>query len=104
MTTRDVLLEVRGASISFGALRAVDKVDLEVERGRVTSVIGPNGAGKSTLFNLISGNLRPSAGYVALEGKRLNGRQVQQISALGLGRSFQITNLFFDLTVMENLL
>ncbi|MEX0760685.1 MAG: ABC transporter ATP-binding protein [Tistlia sp.] len=102
--TGDVLLEVRGVSISFGALRAVQGIDLEVRRGQVTSVIGPNGAGKSTLFNLISGNLSPSAGYVALEGRRLSGRPVHEISVLGLGRSFQITNLFFDLTVMENLL
>lgn len=100
----DVLLEVHGVSINFGALRAVSNVDLKVARGHVTSVIGPNGAGKSTLFNLISGNLAPSTGHVTLDGRRLTGRRIHEVSALGLGRSFQITNLFFDLTVMENLL
>jgi branched-chain amino acid transport system ATP-binding protein len=101
---RDPVLELSGLSINFGALVAVSNMEMAVERGRITSVIGPNGAGKSTLFNLISGNLRPSAGQVILEGRRITGRPVNEISRLGLGRSFQITNLFFDLSVRDNLL
>jgi branched-chain amino acid transport system ATP-binding protein len=100
----DAVLEVSGLSVNFGALAAVQNMEMTAERGRITSVIGPNGAGKSTLFNLISGNLRPTAGRVVLEGRRVTGRAVSEICHLGLGRSFQITNLFFDLSVRDNLL
>ena len=101
---RDAVLELSGLTVNFGALVAVNNMQMAVERGRITSVIGPNGAGKSTLFNLISGNLKPTAGQVKLEGRRITGRSVNEISRLGLGRSFQITNLFFDLSVRDNLL
>ncbi|MCW5692591.1 MAG: ABC transporter ATP-binding protein [Pseudolabrys sp.] len=97
------VLEVRGLSVSFGGLRAVDNVSFAVARNRVTTVIGPNGAGKSTLFNLISGAVRAVAGAVLIDGTDHAGHTPNQIQAAGLARSFQITNLFFELTVAENL-
>ena len=97
------LLEVRSLSLRFGALRAVDDVSMQVVRGGITSLIGPNGAGKSTLFNLISGALRPSSGTVLFDGVDVTGWSPHKLLRAGLARSFQITNLFVDLTVRENL-
>ena len=97
------VLSVHGLSVSFGALRAVNALSLEARRGRITSIIGPNGAGKSTLFNVVSGALAPSAGRVLFEGRDITGLPTHRIVAAGLARSFQITNLFFELTVLENL-
>lgn len=101
MTTS--VLEVRDLSVHFGGLRAVDDVSFAVERNRITTVIGPNGAGKSTLFNLISGAVRPRAGQVLIEGADYTGQPPYRLQAAGLARSFQITNLFFELSVAENL-
>lgn len=97
------ILEIRGLTVSFGGLRAVDNVSFEVARNRITTVIGPNGAGKSTLFNLISGALQPRNGKVLIEGVDYTGQPPYRMQAAGLARSFQITNLFFDLPVSENL-
>jgi branched-chain amino acid transport system ATP-binding protein len=100
---REPILAVRDLSVRFGALAAVDRMSFEVERGRITSVIGPNGAGKSSLFNLISGAIRPGGGRVLLDGVDVTGRPPERMRAAGLARSFQITNLFFELSVHENL-
>ena len=97
------ILEIRRLTVSFGGLRAVDDVSFEVARNRITTVIGPNGAGKSTLFNLISGALQPRNGKVLIEGVDYTGQPPYRMQAAGLARSFQITNLFFDLPVSENL-
>lgn len=97
------ILEARGLSIAFGGLRAVDNVSFTVARNRITTIIGPNGAGKSTLFNLISGALRPRGGQVLVEGVDQTGQPPYRMQAAGLARSFQITNLFFELSVGENL-
>jgi branched-chain amino acid transport system ATP-binding protein len=97
------VLEVRDLAVSFGGLRAVDDVSFTAERNRITTVIGPNGAGKSTLFNLISGAVRPRAGQVLIEGRDHTGAPPYRLQAAGLARSFQITNLFFELPVAENL-
>ncbi len=97
------VLEVRGLSVSFGGLRAVDNVSFTVARNRVTTVIGPNGAGKSTLFNLISGAVRAATGHVLIDGTDHTGQSPDRLQAAGLARSFQITNLFFELSVAENL-
>lgn len=97
------VLEVADLSISFGGLKAVDGVSFAVERNRVTTVIGPNGAGKSTLFNLISGALAPRRGRVLLEGRDMTGAPPFRMQAAGLARSFQITSLFSELSVAENL-
>lgn len=102
-TAADAILCVTGLSVRFGALAAVQDVSFEVRRGAVTAVIGPNGAGKSSLFNLISGAIRPSSGRTMFEGKDVTGANPNRMLAAGLARSFQITNLFFELPVRENL-
>jgi branched-chain amino acid transport system ATP-binding protein len=97
------VLEIRDLSIRFGGLRAVDHVSFRVARNRITTIIGPNGAGKSTLFNLISGAMKPHAGQVLVEGADYTGAPPYRLQAAGLARSFQITSLFFGLSVAENL-
>ena len=97
------ILEVRGLTVRFGSLIAVNGVSFDAQRGSITAVIGPNGAGKSSLFNLISGAIRPSAGSVRFDGTELTGARPDRMLAAGLARSFQITNLFFELPVRENL-
>jgi branched-chain amino acid transport system ATP-binding protein len=99
----DTILSVEGLTVRFGALVAVGNVSFAAERGHITSVIGPNGAGKSSLFNLISGAIRPQAGRVLLNGRDVTAWRPNRLLAAGLARSFQITNLFFELTVRENL-
>ena len=96
------MIAVRGLAKSFGALRAVSDLDFEVRQGQVTSIIGPNGAGKSTVFNLIAGTIRPDAGRVELDGRDVTALAPHAIAQLGLARSFQISNLFFGLTALEN--
>lgn len=97
------VLSVRGLTVRFGALTAVNNVSFDARRGHITSVIGPNGAGKSTLFNLISGAIRPSGGKVSFNGQDVTARGPDHLMKAGLARSFQITNLFFELSVFENL-
>jgi branched-chain amino acid transport system ATP-binding protein len=96
------VLEVRGLSKSFGGFRAVSDVDLAVAEGEIAAVIGPNGAGKSTLFNLITGHLQPTAGRVLVNGRDVTGVAPYKICGIGIGRSFQRTNIFPKLTVLEN--
>jgi branched-chain amino acid transport system ATP-binding protein len=96
------VLEVRGLSKSFGGFRAVTDVDLAVAEGEIAAVIGPNGAGKSTLFNLMTGHLRPTAGRVLVDGRDVTGVAPYKICGMGIGRSFQHTNIFPKLTVLEN--
>ena len=95
-------LVVRGLSRSFGAVRAVNGVSLEVETGHVHSLIGPNGAGKTTVFNCVSGFLRPDAGEVLLGGRDVTGWPPHRLVARGLARTFQITRIFGELPVLEN--
>jgi branched-chain amino acid transport system ATP-binding protein len=97
------LLAVRDLSVRFGALQAVDRMSFAIARGHITSIIGPNGAGKSSLFNLISGAIRPDRGQVLFRGADVTGRSPNRLLDAGLARSFQITNLFFELPVFENL-
>ena len=81
----------------------MNDVDLKVYPGRIHSIIGPNGAGKTTLFNLLTGFLSPSSGRIFFKGKDITGLPAYDISRLGIGRSFQITSIFPDLSVMENI-
>jgi branched-chain amino acid transport system ATP-binding protein len=97
-------LSVSGVSRSFGGLRAVDGVALSVWPGERRALIGPNGAGKTTLFNMIAGELEPSAGRIALFGRDVTRLPPHRRAALGLARTFQMNTLFPTLTVMENLL
>ena len=95
-------LVVRGLARSFGAFRAVEAVSLEVSPGNVHSLIGPNGAGKTTVFNCVSGFLRPDAGQVLLNGRDVTGWQPHRLVTAGLARTFQITKIFGELSVLEN--
>lgn len=96
------VLEARGLSKSFGALTAVDGVDLTVAAGEMVALIGPNGAGKSTCFNLLAGQLRPDAGRVRLLGHEATGLGPRAVWRLGVGRTFQVTTPFASLSVVEN--
>ncbi len=98
----NAIIETRQVAKHFGGLHAVDGVDLQVAEGAMHSIIGPNGAGKTTLFNLISGYLKPTSGQVFLRGKGITGLPLHRMAHLGIGRSFQITNVFPNLTVFEN--
>jgi len=91
-------------SKSFGGLRAIRDVSLGIEEGERRAIIGPNGAGKTTLFNLISGFLFPSSGHIYLFGSDVTNLQAHQRAALGMARTFQVTNLFPALTLFENIL
>jgi branched-chain amino acid transport system permease protein len=98
----DVLLDVRGVSKRFGGLVAVDDADLTVRKGSVTALIGPNGSGKTTLFNLVTGGMSADAGEIWFEGRRIDRLRPWQRGHLGLGRTFQVTRLFKEMTVQEN--
>ncbi len=96
------LLDVRGLRRAFGGVRAVDDVSFTLEAGEILALIGPNGAGKSTCFNLLTGQLRPDAGVIALGGADIAGLSPRRISRLGVGRSFQVTATFASMTAREN--
>ena len=98
------MLEVRGVTVDFQGLRAVDGASFRVEEGRVVGLIGPNGAGKTTLFNSVSGMVRPTAGTVVFEGRDLARLGPADRSRLGIGRTFQIVKPFGGLSVLDNVL
>ena len=97
------MLEIDQVTKTFGGFTAVNAVSLTVERRQIAAVIGPNGAGKSTFFNLITGYLRPDTGQIRLNGRDITGIAPHRISSYGMGRSFQRTNIFPKLTVLENI-
>jgi branched-chain amino acid transport system ATP-binding protein len=97
-----VVLETRDLSRHFGGLKAVEGVDLKVRAGLLHSIIGPNGAGKTTLFNLLSGALSPTRGQIFLRGQDITGMPPHRLAHMGVGRSYQITNIFPTLSVLEN--
>jgi branched-chain amino acid transport system ATP-binding protein len=97
------IIETKRLSKDFGALRAVNEVDLKVYSGQIHSIIGPNGAGKTTLFNLLTGFIRPTQGELFFKGKEITGLSPEIISKKGLARSFQITSIFPALSVHENI-
>ncbi|SHN47280.1 ABC transporter permease subunit [Cryptosporangium aurantiacum] len=97
-----VLLDIRGVTKRFGGLVAVNGVDLTVRRGSVTGLIGPNGSGKTTLFNLVTGGMAPDRGSVWFDGRRIDRLPPWRRGHLGLGRTYQVTRLFKDMTVREN--
>lgn len=102
MTDVGIILEALGVTKKFGNLVAVNHVDLRVRRGTVHGIIGPNGAGKTTLFNIFSGELQPTAGETLFEGRPVTRLEPFQRVRLGMGRSFQITSIFQNLSVFEN--
>lgn len=98
----NTILETQDLTIRFGGHVAVNNVSCKFEKGTVTSIVGPNGAGKTTYFNLISGQLPPSAGKVFLNGEEITNISPADKTLKGIGRAFQLTNLFPRLTVLEN--
>lgn len=101
---RNVILQIKQVTKSFGGLKAVDSVSFEVEKGSMVGLIGPNGSGKTTLFNIISGLEKPDSGEVFFDGKPIVGKSPDEIFKLGLVRSFQIPRIFSNVTVQENFL
>jgi branched-chain amino acid transport system ATP-binding protein len=102
MSTQPILV-AEGLSKRFEGRIALNEASLAVERGSITGVIGPNGSGKSTLFNIIAGTLAPNSGRVLIEGRDITGASAAEICRRGVGRTFQISRLFAEMTVMENL-
>ena len=98
------MLEVRGVARAFGGVKALNGVNLTVERGSITGLIGPNGSGKTTLFNVITGYVTPDSGTVSFEGTDITRSKPNQVFALGIGRTFQLTRIFARLSVLENML
>ena len=97
------MLETRDLTVRFGGHVAVNAVSCAFAPGTLTAIVGPNGAGKTTYFNLISGQIKASAGSVSLNGQDLTSLSTPQRTRAGLGRAFQLTNLFPQLTVLENI-
>jgi ABC-type branched-subunit amino acid transport system ATPase component/ABC-type branched-subunit amino acid transport system permease subunit len=97
------LLESQGLAKVFGGLTAVNGIDFQVRRGELRSVIGPNGAGKTTFFNLLTGVLPPSKGRILFKGRDITNLPAHAVSRLGIARSYQVTNIFGDLSVFENI-
>src|SRR5947199_10534508 len=98
----DALLRTEQLTCAFGSLLAVDRVNVSVRRGELRSIIGPNGAGKTTFFRLISGEMRPSSGRIWFDGRDITGLPQHQVARLGIAKSYQITNVFPHLSVLEN--
>jgi branched-chain amino acid transport system ATP-binding protein len=97
-----VILELQGLRKQFGELVAVDDVDMRVEQGEIRGLIGPNGSGKTTIFNCITGFLHPTGGKVIWQGEDITGRPPHVVAAKGIARTFQLTNLFRDMTALQN--
>ncbi len=100
----NLLLEVRGLTKSFGALRASDDIDLEVREGETHAIIGPNGAGKTTLISQLAGDLLPDRGRVSFAGEDITALAAPARSHRGFARSFQITSIYRDFTALENVM
>ncbi|MEM2110946.1 MAG: ABC transporter ATP-binding protein [Candidatus Bathyarchaeia archaeon] len=97
------MLEIKNLTKKFGGVVALDRVNLTLEENETKGIIGPNGSGKTTLINIISGYLKPTEGEVLFNGVKICGKPPEKIASLGIGRVFQITNLFNGLTVHENI-
>src|SRR5574340_1069837 len=98
------MLLAKNVTKSFGGIKAVDTCSIEVKRGSITGLIGPNGSGKTTLFNIITGFYRPDIGSIYLDQNPIHGLKPSQICHKGIGRTFQITRLFWKMTVLENMI
>ncbi|QFG20211.1 urea ABC transporter ATP-binding protein UrtD [Actinomadura sp. WMMB 499] len=103
MSARPALLEIRGLEVVFGGFRAVNGIDLTVEQGELRFLIGPNGAGKTTVIDVVTGLTRPAKGSVTFAGTSLVGRREHRIVRLGIGRTFQTSVVFEELSVLENI-
>ena len=104
MSTNNSLLAISGLTVSFGGLRALSDVALEVKPGEVVGLIGPNGAGKTTAFNAICGLVKPDSGELFLDGHKHSWPQTDHLTELGIARTLQGVGLFGELTVLENVM
>jgi branched-chain amino acid transport system ATP-binding protein len=102
MTTAATILEIKAVKKDFSGQSVLESVSFSVKKGERHAIIGPNGAGKTTLFNVISGKYKPSSGQVTFKGEDVSGRPPHLLTRMGMGRSFQITNVFQELTVFDN--
>lgn len=102
ISQNNIILETRDLRKVFGGLVAVDAVSIQIQRGSTHAIIGPNGAGKTTFFNLLTGQHKPTQGTVLFNGQDITQLPIHRRAHLGVGRSFQITNIFPNLTVLEN--
>jgi branched-chain amino acid transport system ATP-binding protein len=98
------MLSVKGLSMSFGAIQALNNVDVEITQGRIHGIIGPNGSGKTTLFNCVTGLLKPGSGEVWLDGQEITGNRPDLIARKGIRRTFQAGKLVPGMTVLENVM
>jgi len=98
----EILLRTENISLNIGGLQVLRNVNLEIEEGEITSIIGPNGAGKTTLFNVITGRIPPTKGKVWFKGRNITKLPAFQIARIGIARSFQINNIFQDMSVLDN--
>lgn len=98
----ELMLDVKNLGISFGGLKAVDGLELAIEKEQLYGLIGPNGAGKTTAFNLLTGVYKPSNGKILLDGQDITGKSTIDINRAGIARTFQNIRLFKELTVLEN--
>lgn len=98
------ILEVKNLTKRFGSFQAVTNVSLTLVKGELASLIGPNGAGKTTFYNMLSGKFSPTSGRIIFEGRDITGLPPNKIARIGIGRSFQITNIFNGMTVLQNIL
>src|SRR5262245_62085529 len=99
-----MMLETDRLSIAFGGVQAIDEVNIAVESGQVFSIIGPNGSGKTTLFNLVSGIYTPDDGSIKLAGKTATGLTPDELARRGLSRTFQNLQIFYRMSVLENVM
>lgn len=97
------MLKLEGLGISFGGLRAVDDLNMQIEKGELYGLIGPNGAGKTTVFNLLTGVYKPTDGKVILDGEDITGKTTERICEAGVARTFQNIRLFKELSVIDNI-
>ena len=98
------MLSLKNVSRSFGGIKAVDRCTFEVESNTITSLIGPNGAGKTTVFNIISGLTHSDSGTIKILGKNITGLPAYKIAQSGISRTFQLTKVFRNMSVKDNLL
>jgi branched-chain amino acid transport system ATP-binding protein len=101
--SNETILEAVNLSKAFGGLVAVDDVSIRIKKQTLHAIIGPNGAGKTTLFNILSGVMPPTSGHVRYKGQDISHLSPQRRAHMGIGRSYQITNIFENLTVLENI-
>jgi len=99
-----ILLEAKNLTKQFGGLLAVNRLDFSINQGEIIGLIGPNGAGKTTVFNMMTGTFRPTRGEVIFRGEKIGRLKPNRIAQLGVVRSFQLTNLFGDMTVIQNVI